>query len=102
MQTMARHVGERGVDDALLLPEIYRIFGRIAVVARFNLDEDKRIAVPCDDIDFAALRAIAGGHDSISKRADVVDAENLGPAAESKKPMKEKRKRHTGIRRARK
>ncbi len=97
MQAMARHVGERGVDDALLLPETDGIFGRIAVVTRFDFDEDKGIAIPCDDIDFAAL-----GHDSISKRADVVDAENLGPAAESKKPMKEKRKRHSGIRRARK
>ena len=55
MQTMARHVGERGVDDALLLPETDGVFGRIAVVTRFDFDEDKGITVPCDDIDFAAL-----------------------------------------------
>ena len=59
MQSMARNVGHGGADDALLLPETDGIFGRIAVVTRFDFDEAQRRPIVSDNIDFGVDHDIA-------------------------------------------
>jgi hypothetical protein len=87
-------VGSGGADDALLLPEADGVFGGIGVLAGFDFDENERVAVPGDDVDFAGFGAVAGGNDAVAKSAEVVDAEDFGSAAEGEETMEKEGKRH--------
>ena len=87
MQAVPDDVGIRCRYDSALLLEANRILRRIGVLPRFDFDEDKDGAFPSDDVNLAALRAIAGCHDTESERAQVIDAEDFGPAAESQQTM---------------
>ena len=69
------------------------VLRRIGVLAGFDLDKNKRGALPGDYIDFAVLGTVAGGHNPVTERPDVINGQDLGSAAECQKAMKKKRKR---------
>jgi len=69
-------------DDPLLFLDADGVFGEIGVVAGFDFDEDERVALPGDNIDFAGFRAVGGGYDPVAECAEMVESENLGAAAE--------------------
>ena len=94
-KTMVGEVRLRGPDEALLLLETDRIFGRFVVAAGFDLDKHKNITVPGDHVDFAALDAITGSDDAIAEGAKMIDREDLRTAAECKDAVEKKRKWHT-------
>src|SRR5213083_663618 len=69
------------------------VLRRIGVPAGFDLHKNKRGALPGDYIDFAVLGTVAGGHDPVTERPDVINGQDLGSAAECQKAMEKKRKR---------
>src|SRR5436309_2958238 len=58
------------------------VLRRIGVPAGFDLHKNKRGALPGDYIDFAVPGTVAGGHDPVTERSDVINGQDLGsPAA---------------------
>jgi len=94
VKTVARNVALGGANDAALLVQAYGVFGRLVILARFDLDKDESVTVPGDHIHFPGLRAVTRSDDAKAKRSNVINCQNLGPAAEWKQPTKEQRKWH--------
>src|SRR5262245_32207960 len=80
-------------DRPLLFSMADGVLGRVGVLAGFYLHKNECGAFPGDDIDFAVLGTVAGGHDPVTERPDVINGQDLGSAAERQKAMKKKRER---------
>ena len=89
VQAVAGNVSLSGSNDALLLLEADRIFTRLGILARLDLDKSEDVAVPGDHIDFAGFGAVRRGHDSIAESSKMVDCEDLGSPAERQETMEE-------------
>src|SRR2546426_12240171 len=83
----------RRQDHPLFFAMADGVLRRVGVLAGFYLHKNERGALPGDDIDFAVLGTVAGGHDPVTERSDVINGQDLGPAAECQKAMEKKRKR---------
>src|SRR2546425_11679341 len=83
-------------DHPLFFAMADGVLRRVGVLAGFYLHKNERGALPGDDIDFAVLGTVAGSHDPVTERSDVINGQDLGSAAECQKPMEKKRKRHRG------
>src|SRR5256712_7291117 len=70
------------------------VFGRIGIVAGFYLDKNECSAIPGDDVDFTALGTVGASHDPVAERADVINGQDLGTAAERQEAVEKQRKRH--------
>src|SRR2546428_13187560 len=80
-------------DHPLFFAMADGVLWRVGVLAGFYLHKNERGALPGDYIDFAVLGTVAGGHDPVTERSDVINGQDLGSAAECQKPMEKKRKR---------
>src|SRR5437867_6330043 len=81
-------------DHPLFFSMADGVLRRVGVPAGFYLHKNERGALPGDDIDFAVLGTVAGSHDPVTERSDVINGQDLGSAAECQKAMEKKRKRH--------
>src|SRR2546426_11713369 len=81
-------------DHPLFFAMVDGVLRRVGVLAGFHLHKNERGALPGDYIDFAVLGTVAGGHDPVTERSDVINGQDLGSAAEGQKAMEKKRKRH--------
>src|SRR5437762_9808347 len=82
-------------DHPLFFSMADGVLWRVGVLAGLYLHKNERGALPGDDIDFAVLGTVAGSHDLVTKRSDVINGQDLGSAAECQKAMEKKRKRHS-------
>src|SRR6266571_3959142 len=82
-------------DHPLFFAMADGVLRRVGVLAGFYLHKNEGGALPGDYIDFAVLGTVAGGHDPVTERSDVINGQDLGSAAECQKAMEKKRKRHS-------
>ena len=94
---MPGEIGLSGANDSRLFSVTDRILGWLGGLAGLDFDEDQHIAVPSDDVHFPVFGPVAGGHDPISQRAEVIDTEKLGPPPKRQKSVKQERKRHSPV-----
>jgi hypothetical protein len=94
LKAVSGDVGLGRPDDPLLFLGADGVFGRVGVPAGFDFDEDERVAVPGDDVDFAGFRAVGRGHDTVTMRPKMVESEDLRSAAEGEQTVEEEWKRH--------
>src|SRR5881628_360892 len=74
-------------DHPLFFAMADGVLRRVGVLAGFYLHKNERGALPGDYIDFAVLGTVAGGHDPVTERSDVINGQDLGSAAECQKAM---------------
>src|SRR2546422_4440175 len=82
-------------DHPLFFSMADGVLRRVGVLAGFYLHKNERGAIPGNYIDFAVLGTVAGSHDPVTERSDVINGQDLGSAAECQKAMEKKRKRHS-------
>ena len=91
VEAVPRNVMVGCTNDASSFPMANRVFGRFGVLAGFHLDEYEDKTVPCDDVYLPKFGSISRSQDAVAERAEVINGEDFGSAAEGKKAVKEKR-----------
>jgi hypothetical protein len=87
MKAVPDEVGFSGSHNAPLLGGSRGVLGRIGILPCLDLDENKFVVLPGNDVDFTSFRSVAGGDDAKSGRAEIIDSPDLGPSSVAEQAM---------------